>query len=91
MNTALEDQKKRQSSNYAKKAYVRILVFEKKAYWIRDNALYVADFSSGMVDHDTAQRVDTMAMNKVELQKTMMIVEKLREGKDYDTGSAGES
>jgi hypothetical protein len=68
-----------QSYKHVKNQYVRILIVEDKAYWIRDNQLYMAKFQDGVVDSDSTAEVDTMAMSAVELEQTMFIVEKLSE------------
>jgi len=78
-----------QSRSFVEKSYVRVLVMENTAYWIKDNALYTAEVIEGAVDKETTRKVDTMTMDKVELDKTMFIVEKLREGLDDDTGGTG--
>jgi hypothetical protein len=59
---------------------LRILVLEEQAYWIKNNAVFVADVINGEIEKDTAKEVDTMAMDKVQLNKLMFIVEKLKEG-----------
>ena len=78
-----------QTNNYLKNTYVKVMVLENEAYWIKDNKLYIAQVNNGDVDKNTVKEVDTMSMSKVELEKTMFIVEQLREGKD-DLGSSGE-
>ena len=78
---------KNQSRNYIKNSYVRVVIAEDSAYWIKDNALFTAQVVDGMVDKETQRRVDTMSMDSVELEKTMVIVEKLREGLDEDSGT----
>lgn len=78
-----------QTDAYCEKAYLRILVFEGLAYWIKDNQLYRAAMENGQINHETTEEVDTMAMNDVQLQKTIMIVEMLKEGSADDRGSAG--
>jgi len=61
---------------------------DNNAYWIKDNVFYMADMSSdGMVDKDTTRIVDTMAMNKVQLDKMMFIIDRLRED-TYDSGGS---
>lgn len=72
----------RQTENYVKNAYLKVMVVSNKAYWIKDNALYVADVSNGEVKKETTKEVDTMSMNKVELNEMLFIVEKLREEND---------
>jgi len=78
-----------QSSKYLESSYIKVMILEKSAYWIKDNALYTAEVIEGEVDKTTTKKVDTMAMSRVELEKTMFIVEKLREGQDHDNGSSG--
>lgn len=78
-----------QSSNFIKDSYTRVLILDENAYWIKDQALYTAEILDGMVNKETTRRVDTMTMDKVELDKTMFIVEKLREGLDNDSSSSG--
>lgn len=85
----LEEKIPRQSNNFVKDSYTRVIILDDNAYWIRDQALYTAELFDGMVNKETTRRVDTMAMNKVELDKTMFIVEKLREGLDNDSSSSG--
>lgn len=68
-----------QSYKHVKNQYVRIMIVENEAYWIKDNQLYVAKFENGTIDTDSTSKVDTMSMSKVELEKTMFIVETLRE------------
>lgn len=82
-----EEPAKTQSKSYVEKSYVKVVISENNAYWIKDNALYTAEVIEGFVDKESSRRVDTMGMNKVELEKTMAIVEKLREGLDEDSGA----
>ncbi len=44
----------------------------------------------GTVDKDSTTRVDTDSMSKVQLDKMLFIVDKLREGTFDDSGSAGD-
>jgi len=68
-----------QSYKHVKNQYIRIMIVEDEAYWIKDNQLYVAKFENGTIDTDSTTEVDTMSMSKVELERTMFIVETLRE------------
>jgi hypothetical protein len=83
----IEPQEPRQTSEYFKNVYMKCLVVKNKAYWIKDNALYTAEVVEGQVQKETTQKVDTMAMSKVELNEMLFIVEKLREEKDDYRGS----
>ena len=82
--------KNRQSNNFIKNIYTKIMIVKNKAYWIKDNAVYVADVVNGEVVKEGAHVVDTMSMDKVELKEMMFIVEKLREDND-DNRSTGKS
>ena len=79
-----------QSTNYLKQTYMRIMVVKDKAYWLKDNGVYVADVVDGEINKDEARKVDTMTMSKVELDEMLFIIEKLRED-DNDSRSTGKS
>ena len=68
---------------------LRVVFTDNKAYWIKNNAFYQADLVDGMVDESTTKVVDTMAMDKVELDKMIFIVQQLTEGMTNDGGSSG--
>jgi hypothetical protein len=69
---------------------LRVVFTDNKAYWIKNNAFYQADLVDGMVDESTTKVVDTMAMDKVELDKMIFIVQQLTEGMTNDGGSSGD-
>jgi hypothetical protein len=69
-----------QSQNHRKSMYTRVVFVENQAYWIKNNTLFVADMEEGMVNEDTTREVDTMGMNKVQLEKVIHIVDALTEG-----------
>jgi len=79
----------RQSSNYIKNIYMKIMVVKDKAYWIKDNKFLIADIVNGEVDKESAKEVDTMGMNKVELNEMLFIVESLR-GDSNDSRGSGQ-
>ena len=60
-----------------------------RAYWIKDNTFYEANLVDGEVDKNTTKVVDTMTMDKVELDKMAFIVQKLTEGTRNDFGNPG--
>jgi hypothetical protein len=70
-----------QSGNHKNSMYTRVVFVENQAYWIKNNTLFVADMDEGMVDEETTREVDTMGMNKVQLEKVIHIVDALTEGK----------
>ena len=69
-----------QSMKHFDSINLRILVIEGEAYWIKNNAVFVAKIINGEIEKETAVEVDTMTMDKVQLNKIMFIVEKLKEG-----------
>jgi hypothetical protein len=81
--------KESQSLKYHKDIYIKIMVMENKAYWIRDNTLFVADVVDGELVKETSRQVDTMSMDKVQLEKVMFVVEQLTEDSSNDHGSSG--
>lgn len=82
-------QKPTQSANHEKSINLRILFIEKEAYWIKENTLFIADQEDGVVKEGTARRVDTMGMNRVQLEKLIYIVDVLNEGNENDRGYPG--
>ena len=80
-----------QSYKYQEDAYIRVVIVDGKAYWIKENTFYTAEVVDGMVDKESTKEVDTMSMNDVELKKMLVIVETLREGNNNDSGSTGKS
>ena len=83
----MEDLVNRQSSNFLKNFYMKVMVVKDKAYWIKDNIFYMSDVIEGEVVKENSRKVDTMSMDKVELKEMMFIVEKLREDSDDNWGS----
>lgn len=69
-----------QASKYLDKISLRVVFLDGKAYWIKDDKFYVADAVDHMVNHESATEVDTMTMDKIQLDKIMLVVEKLTEG-----------
>lgn len=79
-----------QSTSYLNNAYMKVMIVKNKAYWIKNNTFFSAEVINGQVQKETTKEVDTMSMNKVELDEMLFIVEKLREGND-DNRSSGKS
>ena len=80
-----------QASRFNEAQYVRIVVLDSNAYWIRENTFYMADMEGEEVLKDTTRAVDIMAMDKVQLDKMVYIIEKLTEGKNNDRRDSGQS
>lgn len=82
--------KKTQSVFHNENSHIRVIIMDDMAYWIKDNTFYTANMSmDGTVDKDTTRTVDTMGMNKVQLDKMIFIIDRLREGNLNDSGSTG--
>lgn len=81
---------KTQSRIHEAKNNIKVIIMDNRAYWIKDNGFYMADISiDGTVNKDSTRRVDIDGMSKVQLDKMLFIIDKLREGNLYDSGSAG--
>lgn len=82
--------KESQSRNHRKKQMVRIIMINNKVYWISDNKLFEAPMTEdGFVDYSLGTPIDTMHMDKVELDKISFIVDKLTEGNSDDRSNTG--
>ena len=78
--------KPRQSLSHEKGSSLKVVFIDKEAYWIKENKLFIADHESGVVKEGTARRVDTMGMDKVQLDKVIYIVDILNKGNQNDSG-----
>lgn len=92
-NEALVEARQRpvtQTSKLYDKTHLRVVVYENKAYWIKDNVFYSADIvEDGNFDHENAKVVDIMAMDKVQLDAMSVIVQRLTEGNKNDYRGPG--
>ena len=77
---------KRQSRLHDERTNIKVIIMDQQAYWIKDNVFYTANMSGDLVDKDTTRVVDTMSMNRVQLDKMMFIIDRLREGIYDDRG-----
>ena len=77
-----------QSRRHDSNSHLRVLISKDKAYWIKNNAFYTADVESGEVVKETTRRVDTMGMDKVQLDEMVFIVDQLTRGLEDDSSSA---
>jgi len=66
-----------------------VVMHEDAAYWIKDNSLFTAKVVNGNILKETTKTVDTMTPDKVELNKLIIIVDKLTEGQSDDGGNSG--
>jgi hypothetical protein len=81
--------KKSQSKIRQEKQNVRVIIVEDTAYWIKDNAFYTAPMVDNLIVKDYAIQVDTIHMDKVQLDKMLFIMDKLREGISDDSRGSG--
>lgn len=75
---------KTQTSEHEKKMNIPVVIVDEQAYWIINNTLFVADEVDGLINKDSTRTVDTMNMDKLQLEKTMLIVEALTERAEDD-------
>jgi hypothetical protein len=77
-----------QSTKHEEKTRIKVIILDKKAYWVKDNLFYVADIDGQGIDKDNARVVDTIHMDKVQLDKMLFIMDQLRDGKVNDNGDS---
>lgn len=97
LRTALDQQagvekikQETQAQKHEKKIRVKVIIMDDQAYWVKDNVFYTANMLDGDVNKNTTREVDTMTMNKVQLDKMMFIMDRLREGAFNDSGGTGD-
>ena len=78
-----------QSSKHEEKINIKVVIFDNKAYFVKDGTFYCADMDGKNIDSSTATLVDTMHMDKIQLDKMLFIMDQLRDGKSNDSGSSG--
>jgi len=81
--------RKSQSKIRKEKENVRVIIVENEAYWIKDNGFYTAPMVNNLISKDSAIQVDTSTMDKVQLDKMLFILDKLREGVGNDSRGTG--
>lgn len=82
------DEIETQSMKHLSSRYMRIVFFEDYAYWIKDSVFYTAPVINGEVQTEHENIVDTINMDKVQLDNISFIVEKLSEGSKDDRGNS---
>ncbi len=78
-----------QSMKHDKRTNVKVIIVNGCAYWVKDNIFYMANMEDGFIDKETTRLVDTMGMDKVELDKMLFIMDRLKEGEGDDRSSSG--
>jgi len=69
-----------QSSKHYGKQWSKVVLSGDMAYWIEDNAVYSAKHDGAGIVMETKKIVDMMGIDKVELDKMILIVDRLTEG-----------
>jgi hypothetical protein len=77
-----------QSSKHEEKTNIKVVIVDNKAYFIKNGTFYCADMHGTEIDGANATSVDTMAMDKVQLDKMLFIMDQLRDGKKNDSGDS---
>jgi hypothetical protein len=78
-----------QSSKHKEKSNIKVIIFDDKAYFVKDATFYCAEMHGTEIDGANATVVDTMGMDKIQLDKMLFIMDQLREGKADDSGNSG--
>lgn len=84
-----KEESKTQSKNHMLSKSIKVIFVDNKAYWIKDNAIYFANAKNKKFDINSAKKIDTHSLSKVELDKITFIVDKLTEGNKDDSGNSG--
>jgi hypothetical protein len=87
--SSIKPDRKSQAVNHENKTNVRVIIMGNQAFWIKDNMFYMADMDGQHINKESTRRVDTMAMDKVELDKMLFIMDQLRDRNINDSGSSG--
>jgi hypothetical protein len=78
-----------QAMKHERRQYTRIFFIGNDAYWIEDNRVYTAKFENGIIDNENKKTVDMTAIDDVELEKMIFVVERLTEGLSDDSRDSG--
>jgi hypothetical protein len=83
-----KNKKKTQLSERLDKNSVNVVILEDKAYWVVNNIFYNASFINGKIDTETIKPIDTDILSKDDLDKMLLILDKLGDGNN-DSSSTG--
>ena len=85
----LNPPKETQASKYEDSHKLKVVVLENQAYWIKNNSVFVAEVVDGNIDQEGAKVIDTMNMDKIQLDRLSVIIDKLTKGGTNDSGYTG--
>lgn len=77
-----------QSSKHDEKINIKVVIFDNKAYFVKDGTFYCAEMNGDFIDKNSATVVDTIGMDRVQLDKMLFIMDQLRDGKKNDSGDS---
>jgi hypothetical protein len=77
-----------QSTKHTEKINIKVIIYEKKAYFVKNGTFYCAEMNGDQIDSVNAKTVDTMSMDRVQLDKMLFIMDQLRDGKKNDSGDS---
>lgn len=77
-----------QSSKHEDKTNIKVVILDNKAYFVKNGTFYCAEMNGTKIDGANATLVDTMGMDKVQLDKMLFIMDQLRDGKKNDSGDS---
>lgn len=78
-----------QSSKHEERTNIKVVILENKAYFVKNGTFYCAEMNGNKIDTASATLVDTIGMDKVQLDKMLFIMDQLRDGKQNDSGYTG--
>lgn len=85
----IPERKITQSFLHEQKTNLRVIILDGYAYWIKDNTVFKSPMNGLDIDKDATEVVDIIGLDKVQLDKMIFVIDKLREGLPNDSGSAG--
>ncbi len=85
----LKNKENTQSQKHYNDTNVKVIIVENEAYWIKGNIFFKAKMVNNLIDPESTEQVDTMSMDKVQLEKMLFIMDKLREGINDDSRGTG--
>lgn len=77
-----------QSSKHEDRVNIKVVILDNKAYFVKEGVFYCADMNGDFIDKSSATVVDTIGMDRVQLDKMLFIMDQLRDGKKNDSGDS---
>lgn len=87
LKTFQEDKLTTQASKHSEKNTIKVLQVGNAVYWIAKNSLYTANYSNGRINEESTKIVDTMALDAVQLEKIIYIVDTLTKEDPNDSSN----